>query len=235
MYEEIVSKIEQDMDPERSERLGHFFGIAPGKYGDGDIYLGCRTPYLRKVAKSFKNADLATIQRLLDSEVHDFRFAGFAILAEKYAKSPDEIKDFYLANLDRSNNWDLVDTFAWRILGQWCLDNKNERKLRELSWSDKLWEKRTSIVAYQAFYRRGVLGDGLENIDWLLEDPEDLIQKANGWMLREIYSRVTKPVVESYIIDNYRRMPRTTLRYAIEKMPESQRQSYLHGDFNETN
>jgi len=235
MYDEIVAKIEKDIDGERAERSSHYFGIAPGKYGEGDIFLGCTVPYLRKIAKEYKTAPLKDVEHLLCSEVHEFRFVALAILAEQYAKNPDAIKDFYLKYIKFSNNWDLVDAFSWRILGQWCLDHKDERILHELNRSDELWKKRISIVGYQAFYRRGVLGDGLDNIEHILEDKHDLIQKANGWMLREIYWRVDKPIIESFIIDNYKRMPRTTLRYAIERMPEAQRLAYLHGEFHEKN
>lgn len=231
MFDEIVARIEQDIDPERSEKSAFVFGIAPGKYGEGDIFLGCRVPYLRQIAKDYKDAPLSAIEQLLASKIHECRFTGLAILAYFFKKHPDEAKDFYLAHLEASNNWDIVDAFSWKILGQWCLDNKDESPLLALSKSDNLWHKRISVVGYQAFFRRGILGNSLDNIDRLLEEKHDLLHKANGWMLREIYWRVDKHVVESFIIDNYQRMPRTTLRYAIERMPEEQRLKFLHGEF----
>ena len=231
MYDEIVKKIEQDINPERSEKSAFVFGIAPGKYGEGDIFLGCRVPYLRKVAKEYKDAPFEIIGQLLQSPVHEQRFVGLAILADNYKKHPDETKDFYLEHISASNNWDLIDVFCWRILGQWCLDNRDCSILHELSRSGDLWKQRISIVSNEAFFRRGVLGDAIEIIDRLLEEKHDLIHKANGWMLREIFWRVDKHVVESFLIDNYKRVPRTTLRYAIERMPEAQRKQFLKGDF----
>ena len=235
MYGEIVAKIEQDIDPERSEKSAAVFGIAPGKYGEGDIFLGCRVPYLRQIAKDYKTASLEVIGKLLDSPVHEQRFVGLAILCEHAKKSLDESKDFYLEHIAASNNWDLIDVFCWRILGQWCLEHKDNSVLHDFSKSGQLWLQRIAIVSNQAYFRRGAMGDALEIIDRLLEEKHDLIHKANGWMLREIYWRIDKHVIESFIIDNYERMPRTTLRYAIERMPEPQRLAFLHGDFNEKN
>ena len=118
--------------------------------------------------------------------------------------------EIYLNNLDHVNNWDLVDIFASHIIGQWCLDNQDETILIKLNQKSSLWRRRISLVAYQAFYRKGILSNGLELIDKRIEDPEDLMHKACGWMLREIYSKVDKHVVESYLIDNYDRISRSS-------------------------
>lgn len=231
MYERLIIELEKGIDPGRAERTMHYFGITEGGYGEKDVLLGIPSPHIRAVAKDFKTMPVQDILRLLHSEVHEFRFCALAILKERYKKAPRETVEIYMDNLDHINNWDLVDCFAAHIIGRWCLENQDETMLIKLNQKSSLWRRRISIVAYQAFYRKGVLSSGLELIDKRLDDPEDLMHKACGWMLREIYSKVDKHLVESYIIDNYARMSRTTLRYAIEHMPEEQRQQFLKGDF----
>ncbi len=231
MYDRLITELEKGIDPDRAERTAHYFGIYPGGYGEKDTLLGICSPYIRKVAKDFKTLPVDDILKLLHSRVHEFRFCALAILKERYNKAPRETVEIYLDNLDYINNWDLVDCFASHIIGRWCLEQQEETILIKLNQKSSLWRRRISLVAYQAFYRKGVLSSGLELIDKRLDDPEDLMHKACGWMLREIYSKVDKHVVESYIIDNYSRMSRTTLRYAIEHMPEAERQRYLKGKF----
>lgn len=231
MYERLIIELEKGIDPGRAERTMHYFGITEGGYGEKDVLLGIPSPHIRAVAKDFKTLPVQDILRLLHSEVHEFRFCALAILKERYKKAPRETVEIYMDNLDHINNWDLVDCFAAHIIGRWCLENQDETMLIKLNQKSSLWRRRISLVAYQAFYRKGVLSSGLELIDKRLDDPEDLMHKACGWMLREIYSKVDKHLVESYIIDNYARMSRTTLRYAIEHMPEEQRQQFLKGDF----
>ena len=231
MYDRLITELEKGIDPNRSEFAEHVFGIVPGGYGEHDVLLGIRSPYIRKIAKDFKTLPVEDILRLLHSKYHEFRFCALAILAERYKKAPRETVEIYLDNLDYVNNWDLVDCFASHIIGRWCLENDEETILIKLNQKSNMWRRRISLVAYQAYYRKGILGCGLELIDKRLDDPEDLMHKACGWMLREIYSKVDKHVVESYIIDNYNRMSRTTLRYAIEHMPEDERQRFLKGKF----
>ena len=231
MKDELISELEKGIDAERGERTQHYFDIRPGGYGEGDILLGIPSPYIRKCARTYKNMPLAELRELLQSPVHEYRFAALAIMEHQYRKNPATIMQLYLDNLDHINNWDLVDCFASHLIGRWCLENHDEGILAKLNKSKDLWRRRISIVAYQAFYRKGILGNGLDMIDKRLDDSEDLMHKACGWMLREIYSKVDKIVVESYLIDNYSRLSRTTLRYAIEHMPEDERQRYLHGDF----
>ncbi len=229
MKAELIAELEHEIQPDKIESLSKFFGIAPGKYGEGDVYLAIHTPTLRKICKKYKTMPQDEIIELLESPVHDYRFAGLVILREQFSEAS---KDLYLKYIDHVNNWDLVDESAPNILGRWCFENRSEDILRELnSHQDQLWHRRISIVAYLYFYRKKVLGDGLELIDASLEDPHPLIQKACGWMLRNIYNKVDKHLVESYLIDNYSRLSRNTLRAAIERMPEEQRLQYLHGDF----
>ena len=231
MKDSLTAELEKDIDAERAERTQHYFGIFPGGYGEGDILLGIPTPYIRKRAKDYNKMPLPELRELLQSPVHEFRFAALAIMKDQYRKNGETIIKLYLDNLDYVNNWDLVDCFASHLIGRWCLENRDESVLDTLNQSTDLWRRRISLVAYMAFYRKNLLGDGLEMIDRRIDDPEDLMHKACGWMLREIYSKVDKHLVESYLIDNYSRLSRTTLRYAIEHMPEEQRLQYLHGDF----
>ncbi len=231
MKEELIAELEKGIDADRGEREQHYFGITPGGYGEGDVLLGIPTPHIRKCAKQYNKMPLNEVRELLQSPVHEFRFAALAIMKDQYRKNSTNIIKLYLDNLDHINNWDLVDCFAPHLIGRWCLENHNEEVLAELNVSKDLWRRRISIVAYMAFYRKNIMGNGLEMIDNRIDDSEDLIHKACGWMLREIYSKVDKHVVESYLIDNYSRLSRTTLRYAIEHMAEDERQRYLHGDF----
>ena len=232
MKADLIAELEREIQPDKIESLSKYFGIAPGKYGEGDVYLAIPVPTIRKICKNYKKMPREELIELLDSPVHDYRFAALVILREQYSKRNSCSKDLYLEKLDRVNNWDLVDESAPNILGRWCFENHDETILRELnSHLDQLWHRRISIVAYLYFYRKKSLGDGLEIIDASLEDPHPLIQKACGWMLRNIYARVDKHLVESYIIDNYSRMSRNTLRAAIERMEEEERLRYLHGEF----
>jgi 3-methyladenine DNA glycosylase AlkD len=231
MYDRLIVELEKGIAGDRAERTAHYFGIFPGGYGEKDTILGIPSPHIRRVAKDFKTLPVEDILKLLHSRVHEFRFCALAILEARYKKAPRETVEIYLDNLDYINNWDLVDCFASHIIGRWCLENDDETVLIKMNQKSNLWRRRISLVAYMAYYRKGILGSGLELIDKRLDDPEDLMHKACGWMLREIYSKVDKHVIELYIIDNYNRMSRTTLRYAIEHMPEAERQRYLKGQF----
>ena len=232
MKADLIAELEREIQPDKIDEFSKYFGIAPGKYGEGDIYLAINTTKMRKICKKYKKMPLAEVAELLDSPVHDYRFAGLVILREQYSKRNSNSKDLYLEKLAQVNNWDLVDESAPNILGRWCFDNHDEGILRELnSHTDNFWHRRISLVAYLYFYRKKVLGEGLELIDASLDDPNPLVQKACGWMLRNIYNKIDKPMTESYIIDNYTRMSRLTIRAAIDSMPEEQRLQFLHGEF----
>ena len=232
MKDQLIAELEKEIQPDKIDVFAPYFGVAPGNYGEGDILLAINTPNLRKICKQFKKMPKEEVVELLNSPVHDYRFAGLVILREQFSARNDNSKNTYLENLQAANNWDLVDESAPNILGRWCYEHKDESILHELhSHKDKLWHKRIAIVAYLYFYRKHTLGDGLEIIDGSLEDSHPLIQKACGWMLRNIYAKVDKHMIESYIIDNYDRMSRNTLRSAIERMPEEQRLRYLHREF----
>ncbi len=231
MKDALIAELEKGIDDERAARTQHYFGITPGGYGEGDILLGIPSPYIRKCAKAFNEMPMTELSELIKSPVHEYRFAALAIMKDQYRKNAEKIIELYLGNLDYINNWDLVDCFAPHLIGRWCLEQHAEDILAKLNQSEDLWRRRISVVASMAFYRKGVMGNGLNMIDNRIDDPEDLMHKACGWMLRDIYSKVDKHVVESYLIDNYARLSRTTLRYAIEHMPEDERLRYLHGEF----
>lgn len=231
MRDDLIREINANIDADWGESIQHYFGICKGGYGEKDTLIGVRVPILRKLARKYNKLPREDVESLLQSRVHEFRFVALCILKDQYKKNPRETVEVYLNNLDHVNNWDLVDCFASHIIGRWCLENQDETILIKLNQKSSLWRRRISLVAYQAFYRKGVLSNGLELIDKRIEDPEDLMHKACGWMLREIYSKVDRHVVESYLIDNYDRLSRTTLRYAIEHMPEDERQKYLKRDF----
>jgi len=231
MKEQLIAEFEKHINPERIEATAHFFGICPGGYGEGDILLGVPVPEARKIARQYKDMPADEIAELLHSKVHEHRFAALEILVAQYKKNPEQSRQILLDNIEGVNNWDLVDVITWRILGMWALEHRDEKIFHKLAKSKSLWERRIAVVSYMAFYRAGVMGDGPEIIEQLLNDKEPLMHKACGWMLREIYWRVDKHFVESFIIDHYKQMPRTTLRYAIERMPEPQRKQFLKGEF----
>ena len=231
MKNQLIEELDKHINPERIEATAHFFGICPGGYGEGDVLLGIPVPTARKIALEYKDMPENEIVELLHSKVHEHRFAALEILVAQYKKNPERSRRILLENIEAANNWDLIDVITWKILGMWALEHHDERILHEFAKSDSLWKRRVAVVSYMAFYRHGVLGDGPDIIEQLLSDKEPLIHKACGWMLREICWRVDKQFVESFIIDHYTEMSRTTLRYAIERMPEPQRKQFLKGEF----
>jgi 3-methyladenine DNA glycosylase AlkD len=222
----VKNELQKLEDPQQAKLLQGFFKTGPGEYGEGDIFLGIKVPLQRKVAKRFKDLELNEIQLLLDSKVHEHRLVGLLILVDKYQRNPDkEIVDFYLSNTKNINNWDLVDLTAHKILGHYFL-NKDRSILYELAKSQNLWEKRISIIATAAFIRNNDFRDTLKIAEILLNDDHDLIHKAVGWMLREIGKKDQK-VEEKFLDIYYKKMPRTMLRYAIERFSESKRKHYM--------
>lgn len=218
-------------DPKRAEHTLGYFKCGPGEYGEGDLFLGIRVPDVRKLAKRFADASLSGVTELLHSEYHEARLLALFILVNRYAKADDATKktiyDLYLANTDRINNWDLVDSSAPQIVGGWLY--KRERSiLYTLAKSDSLWERRIAVMATFFFIRKNEFADTLAIAKLLLNDTHDLIHKAVGWMLREIGNR-EREAEENFLKMHYQKMPRTMLRYAIEKFPEAKRQAYLKG------
>lgn len=216
-------------NPQDAAFLSGFFKTGPGEYGEGDVFIGVRVPVIRKVAREFKTLSLPEIECLLHSEIHEERLAALVILVLRAVKADATAKkenyDLYLANTRYVNNWDLVDLSAPQIVGGFLAD-KGRKPLYRLAKSSWLWDRRISILATFHFIRQRDFADTLKIAETLLADREDLIHKAVGWMLREVGKRDVA-ALEGFLGQHHLAMPRTMLRYAIEKMAETSRRKYL--------
>jgi 3-methyladenine DNA glycosylase AlkD len=225
----IRARLRDLADPEDAKTLQWFFKTGPGEYGEGDVFAGIRVPTLRHAAKEFSAADERVIRGLLASAIHEERLLALMILVGQFEKGSavDRRRIFrlYLANTNRINNWDLVDLSAPNILGGYLRD-KPRKPLYRLVGSASLWERRMAILATFAFIRKKEFEDALAIADRLLHDDEDLIHKAVGWMLREVGKRDVA-ALEEFLAARGGMMPRTMLRYAIERFPEAKRKGYL--------
>lgn len=229
--QELIEELKTYIEPERAAFLPKYFKAFPGGYGEGDKFWGIRVPVLHKMAKKYRQLALAKLTLLITSEIHEQRLLALFILRLQFEKNAADqqqlLIDFYLQHLDAVNNWDLVDSSAHYLLGQWLLD-KDVQPIWVLANSGKLWLQRIAVMSSFAFIRAGKFALTLQLAEQLLEHPHDLIHKVIGWMLREIGKRDL--AVEIQFLDKfYARMPRTMLRYAIEKFPETLRLDYLHG------
>jgi 3-methyladenine DNA glycosylase AlkD len=232
----MLDKVREDLEnlgsPEKAAILQRFFKTGKGQYGEGDIFLGVKVPETRAIAKKYKGLGLPKIQELLKSKIHEHRLVGLIILNEKYKKSKEDEKanlfNFYLQNTKNINNWDLVDLSAPNIVGEFLFDKK-KNILYELAESSNLWEKRIAIISTFNFIRKNEFEDALRISRILLEDDHDLIHKAVGWMLREVGKKDTE-ILEKFLRENYKDLPRTTLRYSIERFPEDKRKKWLKGE-----
>lgn len=228
---EVRSRLARLGDRRRARELQRFFKTGPGEYGEGDRFLGARVPDLRSLAREYVDVSLSALRTLLRSRVHEERLMALLVLEQKYSRGRDSEKEriyrLYLDNTRYVNNWDLVDLSAGKIVGDFLID-RDRTVLRELAASENIWERRIAIIATSAFIRIGDYSYTLKVADMLLEDEEDLIHKAVGWMLREVGKRDPR-AEERFLKPRYRRMPRTMLRYAIERFPEPKRQRYLKG------
>ncbi|HEX9107811.1 MAG TPA: DNA alkylation repair protein, partial [Longimicrobiales bacterium] len=208
-----------------------FFRTGPGEYGEGDVFLGVRVPQLRGLARRFRGLSLEDSLELLRSPLHEARFLAVVLLVESYrrgdAATRQRVFDAYLANTDRVNNWDLVDVSAPHVVGAHLLQG-DSAVLDRLAASPSLWERRIAMLATFAFIRAGRLQEPLRIARLLLHDNHDLIHKAVGWMLRELGQR-SRDAEEAFLAEHYRTMPRTALRYAIEKFPSERRRAFLEG------
>jgi 3-methyladenine DNA glycosylase AlkD len=215
---------------EKAKILSKFFKTGKGEYADGDKFLGITVPVQRKIARKYLNLSLSDIKKLLSSEYHEHRFTGMIILCSLYQKSKHDEKkriyDFYLKNLKHVNNWDLVDISAPAIIGDYLLD-KERSILYKLASSESLWVRRIAILSTFAFIKKNQFHDTLHIAGILIKDKNDLIHKAVGWMLREVGKR-DKETEEQFLKEHYQKMPRTMLRYAIEKFNENERKEYLN-------
>ena len=215
-----------------AEHSQRFFKTGKGEYGEGDIFLGIRVPLLRRLVKKYGGISIAEVRKLLHSKFHEERLLAVLMLVQLF-KSADEsvqkqVYDLYLENTEFINNWDIVDISASNIVGA-HLYEKDKAPLYDLVQSKNLWERRISIISTFYFIRQNEFDDTLKIAKILLNDKEDLIHKAVGWMLREVGKREIE-FEEEFLQEHYKIMPRTMLRYAIEKFPETSRKMYLRGE-----
>ncbi len=233
MLSQLNQVIEKAANSQQAELLQKFFKTGKGQYGEGDIFLGIKVPIQRQIAKQFSNLSLPEIQQLLNSKIHEKRLIALLILIEQFKKSSQKIKqqifNLYLKNIKSNiNNWDLVDLSAPNIVGNFLLD-KPRNILYQLANSENLWEKRVSVISTSPFIKNNQIQETLQISKLLLKDTHDLMHKAVGWMLRESWKKQPQQV-ENFLKTNYNILPRTTLRYAIERMQEDKRIKFLKGE-----
>jgi len=228
---ELRKEIKTLSSPEVSKTMQWFFKTGKGEYGEGDVFVGLKVPTQRKLAREFKDLALIELKVLLNSPVHEERLISLFILVDRYGKGNEkekaEIFSFYLKNRKGVNNWDLVDLSAPKIIGKHLL-KRNKSLLFKFALSKNLWERRIAVLSTYEFIRNNDFAVNLQISEMLLQDKHDLIHKAVGWMLREIGKRDLQ-AEENFLKINYKKMPRTILRYAIEKFPETKRKQYLNG------
>lgn len=229
---EVKKELKKYVNPEKKEFFPRFFKTGPGEYGEGDTFIGVTVPHQRKVSKMFKELPLQETEKLLSSKVHEERLTGLLILVLQFEKADEKeqkkIVNFYKKNMAAVNNWDLVDSSAHKILGPHFI-NKDRKQLYTWAKSKNLWKRRISIMTTLHFIYERDFSETLKLSELLLNDSEDLIHKAVGWMLREVGNRDIK-TEEAFLKKHYKKMPRTMLRYAIEKFPEKKRKAYLKGE-----
>ena len=228
----LLTRMLEQADPGQVAGLARFFKTGPGQYGEGDKFLGIKVPVTRAVVKEcWRATGFPELEECIASEYHEVRLAALLALVEIFRHAGKrEVKEacvhFYLTHTDRINNWDLVDLSCYPLLGEWLLD-KDRSLLYELARNGKtLWEQRIGIVSTMTFIRKGQLSDTFAIADILLGHPHDLIQKAVGWMLREAGKR-DKAALVAWLEPRCRKMPRTMLRYAIEKFPPEERERFM--------
>ncbi|HEX2080870.1 MAG TPA: DNA alkylation repair protein [Longimicrobium sp.] len=229
---EVLARLEQLGNPEHARVLQGYFRTGPGEYGEGDRFLGIRLPVLRTLVREHRGMPLEQVAELMRSPWHEARLLAVLLLADAYARGGEQTRDavyrLYLESTRWINNWDLVDSSAPHVVGA-HLETRDRGVLEELARSESLWERRIAILATQHFIRRGDFGTTLRIAELLVHDRHDLIHKAVGWMLREVADR-DRGAAEAFLRRHLAGMPRTMLRYAIEKFPPDLRQRYLRGE-----
>ena len=231
MVQAVKDALQQAADPEKAKTYTRFFKTGEGEYGSGDVFLGVTVPKQREIAQQFTGLTLQELELLLLGRMHEERLTAWLILVEKYERATEEEREhivgFYLNHLRSVDNWDIVDLTAPKILGDWLLHKpEDSHMLNQLAASENLWQRRIAIVCTLTFIKAGQFTPTLGLAQTLLQDKEDLIHKAVGWMLREVGKR-DQAALKAFLDQNLKEMPRTMLRYAIEKFPEEERQAYL--------
>ncbi len=234
MIDELKADLRKFASAEKAKNLARFFKTGPGQYGEGDRFIGVTVPQSHTAAKKYKNLPLEETATLLHSPVHEERLVALLILIEQFKvadqrndeKTREKIYRLYLDNTAYINNWDLVDLSASRIVGPY-LEDKPKDILRKLATSKSIWERRIAILSTFHFIKQGNPKYSLEIAEMLLQDNHDLIHKALGWMLREVGKNCGEKILADFLDKHAATMPRTMLRYAIEKFPEGKRQNYL--------
>ncbi|MDD3284355.1 MAG: DNA alkylation repair protein [Patescibacteria group bacterium] len=228
---DIKKELQSLKNPIQAKILQRFFKTGIGEYGEGDIFFGIKVPILRQTAKKYFDINLREVEELLKSEIHEYRLIALFILVKKYELSKNEtsrekIFKIYIKNKRYINNWDLVDLSAPNIVGNYLL-NKDRNILYNFAKSDHLWTKRIAMLSCYTFIKNGETKDTLKIAEILLNDKHDLIQKAVGWMLRELGKRVSQNIEEEFLKKYYQKMPRTTLRYSIERFSDKKKKFYM--------
>lgn len=246
--QQVIDAMLSLADKTQVPHLMRFFKTAPGEYGHGDQFLGIIVPDTRKIASQCKSLTLNEVQTLLSSPWHEVRLCGFLVLVNQFDSLSkrrlvndeqaivhrDKIIDFYLRNAQRANNWDLVDLSVYKILGKWLLlpsryiDNQKLATLDQLASSDNLWEQRMSVVCTMEPLKHGDASFTLRYAQCHLHHQHDLMHKAVGWLLREMGKRVDMDLLRKFLAEHSHEMPRTMLRYSIERMPEEERKQWLN-------
>jgi 3-methyladenine DNA glycosylase AlkD len=228
---ELIEKLEAMADAERAKAVARFFKCGPGEYGEGDQFRGIAVPVVRQAIRPFRTMPIAEIDAILQSPWHEDRLAALLLLVHQFERGEEatqkRIYDLYVKRFDRINNWDLVDTSAPQIIGGWLAD-RDRGVLTKWAKSPRLWTRRVAVLATLYFIRRNDFDDILRLAERLLGDREDLMHKAVGWMLREVGKR-DEAALEAFLVEHCRAMPRTMLRYAIERMPPAKRERYMRG------
>ncbi|WP_108653075.1 DNA alkylation repair protein [Dongshaea marina] len=229
--ERVHQRLQELADPQIASHALGFFKTGPGEYGEGDRFLGIRVPVLRREVKQYRELTLEDLCLLLESSFHECRLLALLVMVDQYQRGSEEqrlsLYQLYLENTRGINSWDLVDSSAPHILGA-QLFNLDRQPLYQLAQSDSLWERRMAIIATFYFIRRDDFTDTLRIAKLMLEDKQDLIHKATGWMLREIGKRDLDCLL-AFLGDHHQQMPRVMLRYAIERLDKALRQRFLKG------
>lgn len=225
-YSSIFEDLRSFSSPDKKEILQRFFKTGKGEYGEGDKFLGVKVPEVRKVARNYADVSFDVLDALMENEWHECRLCALVILVSKFKTAPEQVVEFYLSHTAAINNWDLVDLSSPYILGEWLVDKTDRSILYRLAKSDNMWEQRISVVSTLMLIRKGQYSDTMALAELFLDTGHDLMRKAVGWMLREVGKRDDDLLV-SFLEKHHQRLPRTTLRYAIERFTPDQRSYFM--------